>query len=67
MPGAGRGILGSMAEPIRVALVDDDFRFLRSLRLLIDGSPGYLCVGAWDSVETALRAPELGPAEVPLL
>jgi len=56
-----------MSEPVCLALVDDDSRFLRSLRLLVDGSPGYQCVGAWPTVEAALWAPELGSADVLLL
>jgi len=67
MPEPCRGILVEMSEPIRVSLVDDDSRFLHSLRLLIDGSPGYRCVGAWASVENALRAPQLASADVLLL
>ena len=42
-------------------------RFRQSLRLLIDGSPGYSCVGGWVTVEQALRAPELSTADVLLL
>jgi DNA-binding NarL/FixJ family response regulator len=56
-----------MTQPVSVALVDDDPRFRDSLRLLIDGSPGFRCVGSWRSVEAALRAPELGSADVLLL
>jgi DNA-binding NarL/FixJ family response regulator len=56
-----------MNDSVRVALVDDDSRLLRSLQMLVDGSPGYRCVGAWPTVETALRAPELGLADVLLL
>ena len=63
----GRGILEFMNEDIRIALVEDDAPFRQSLQLLIDGSPGFLCVGGWSMAETALRRPELGSADVVLL
>lgn len=56
-----------MAEDLRVALVEDDVRFRQSLQLLVDGSPGFNCVGAWRAIEPALRAPELGEADIVLL
>lgn len=51
-----------MAEPLRAAVVEDDDLVREGLRVLIDGSPGLRCVGAWPSVEAALE--EL-PREVP--
>jgi DNA-binding NarL/FixJ family response regulator len=56
-----------MADPLRVALIDDDIRICRSLRMLIEGSPGYDCVGDWSTVEAALADRSLGRAEVLLL
>jgi len=56
-----------MTDILRVALVDDDSRFRASLRLLIDGSPGFACIGDWPTVEAAMRAPSLGTAQVVLL
>jgi DNA-binding NarL/FixJ family response regulator len=53
--------------PLNVALVEDDSRLRRSLRLLIDGSPGFRCVGDWSTVEAALVAHELAEADVLLL
>ncbi len=44
------------AAPIRVALVEDDRATREGLGLLIDGTPGYRCVGLFRSVEEALRA-----------
>ena len=41
---------------IRVAIVEDDRATREGLRLLIDGTPGYDCVGAFRSVEEALPA-----------
>ena len=48
--------------PLLVGLVEDDDLVREGLRVLIDGSPGFHCVGAWPSVEDALAAL---PAEVP--
>jgi DNA-binding NarL/FixJ family response regulator len=42
------------AETIRTALVEDDEVTRDCLRLLIGGTPGYACVGAYGSVEEAL-------------
>jgi DNA-binding NarL/FixJ family response regulator len=61
------GIIGAVNEDIRVALIEDDAPFRQSLQLLVDGSPGFCCAGAWGMVEIALRAPELGEADVVLL
>jgi len=48
--------------PLLVGLVEDDDLVREGLRVLIDTSPGFLCVGAWPSVEDALAAL---PANVP--
>jgi DNA-binding NarL/FixJ family response regulator len=45
-----------------VGLVEDDDLVREGLRVLIDGSPGFHCVGAWPTVEDALAAL---PANVP--
>jgi DNA-binding NarL/FixJ family response regulator len=50
------------AKTIRTALVEDDEVTRDCLRLLIGGTPGYACVGAFGSVEEALAH---GFAEVP--
>ena len=41
-------------EPIRVAIVEDDRVLREGLAMLINGTPGYACVGAFSSVEEAL-------------
>ena len=41
---------------IKVALVEDDGSTREGLRLLIHGSPGFNCIGAYESVEEALPA-----------
>lgn len=38
-----------------VAVIEDQREIRESLRLLIDGSPGFQCVGAFGSMEDALR------------
>jgi DNA-binding NarL/FixJ family response regulator len=43
-------------EPIRVAIVEDDRATREGLGMLINGTPGYACVGAFRSVEEALRS-----------
>src|SRR6201995_587344 len=53
--------------PIRVVIVEDDSGTREGLRLLIDGTPGYSCIGAFRSVEDPLRAVDHHPPEVLLL
>lgn len=59
------------SETIRIAIVEDDLAAQDALRLLVDGTPGFRCVGAFGSAEQALRVlgqPALeGPPEVLLL
>ncbi len=45
---------GPAGPALRAALVEDDDLVREGLRALIDGSPGFRCVGAWASVEDAL-------------
>jgi DNA-binding NarL/FixJ family response regulator len=42
--------------PIRTAIIEDDEVQRDCLRMLVGGTPGYDCVGAYGSVETALRS-----------
>lgn len=49
-------------QPISVAIVEDDRPTRDGLGLLVNGTPGYRCVGTFYSVEDALRT--MGP-EVP--
>ncbi len=44
---------------VDVALIEDDRAFRAGLRMLLDGTPGFSCVGNWASVEAA-RAAALG-------
>ena len=39
---------------IRVAIVEDNDSIRDSLALILDGSPGLECCGAWPSAEEAL-------------
>jgi len=54
-------------ETLPVAIVEDDRATLQGLRMLIDGTPGYRCVGAWGSVEEALARSPCDPPRVLLL
>ena len=40
---------------IRVAVVEDNDTIRESLALILDGSPGFRCTGAWRTAEEALR------------
>src|SRR5207245_1665197 len=54
-------------NPINVVVVEDD-RFTREgLALIISGTPGYNCVGAYSSVEEALRRLPVKSPDVMLL
>jgi DNA-binding NarL/FixJ family response regulator len=44
-------------ESLRVLIVEDDRVVREGLSLIINGTPGYSCVGAFGSVEEALRLP----------
>jgi DNA-binding NarL/FixJ family response regulator len=52
---------------VSAALVEDDDLVREGLRVLIDGSPGFSCVGAWPSVEEALTALPRDPPDVLLM
>lgn len=52
---------------VSAALVEDDDLVREGLRVLIDGSPGFSCVGAWPSVEEALAALPRDPPDVLLM
>ena len=52
---------------VRVAIVEDQRRTREGLRALIDGSDGFVCVGAWGSMEEALAASWALPLDVMLL
>jgi DNA-binding NarL/FixJ family response regulator len=45
-----------LSEPIRVVIVEDDRATREGLALLIDGTPGYRCVGKFRSVEETLNS-----------
>ena len=44
------------SDPITVALIEDEHAIRKGLSVLLDGTPGYRCVGTFGSVEEALRA-----------
>jgi DNA-binding NarL/FixJ family response regulator len=53
--------------PIRIAIVEDDAAAREGLRMLIDGTHGFRCVGTWGSAEQALRGMASPAPEVLLL
>ena len=57
----------SSPEPLRVVIVEDDVTTREGLGALIEGTPGYRCVGRYGSVEELMRKPPGRPADVVLL
>ena len=57
----------SSQDPLRVAIVEDDATMREGLAALIEGTPGYRCVGRYGSVEELLRKPPDRLAHVVLL
>jgi DNA-binding NarL/FixJ family response regulator len=55
------------ADLIRVAIVEDDRGTREGLAMLIGGTPGYTCAGAFGSVEEALGALARESADILLL
>jgi DNA-binding NarL/FixJ family response regulator len=55
------------ATPIRVAIIEDDRAMRDGLGMLINGTPGYTCTGAYRSVEEALRTMGANVPDVLLL
>ncbi len=56
-----------MQTPAKVALVEDDHSTREGLRLLIHGSQGFVCTGAYESVEEALPGLALEQPDVLLM
>jgi len=52
---------------IRVAIVEDQRRTREGLRALIEGSEGFVCLGAWGSMEEALASKWTPPLDVMLV
>ena len=51
------GTATRMTTPVlRVAIVEDDRATREGLKLLVDSTPGFSCVGTFHSAEDALRA-----------
>jgi DNA-binding NarL/FixJ family response regulator len=57
----------SSREPLRVAIVEDDVTTRDGLAVLIEGTPGYRCVGRYGSIEELLRRAPNRLADVVLL
>jgi DNA-binding NarL/FixJ family response regulator len=56
-----------MEKPIRVAIVEDDTEIKQLMCLIIDGSPGFSCLQAWESCEEAIPAIEKDPPDLVLM
>lgn len=54
-------------ESIAVGLVEDDRSFRDSVRMLLEGTPGYSCAGAWSSLEAAIHGHAAATPRVVLL
>lgn len=52
---------------IKVAIIEDDKKILDGLALLIGGTPGFICTGAYCSVERALQSIEASLPDVVLI
>ena len=52
---------------IRVGIVEDNDSIRESLALILDGSPGFRCCGAWRTAEAALENLPRRPADVVLM
>jgi DNA-binding NarL/FixJ family response regulator len=63
----GQGVVQATgdAQPIRVAIVEDQEAIREGLAFLIEGAPGYRCAGHFGSAEEALRS--LPPVDVVLM
>ena len=44
----------TMQDTIRIAVVEDNLAAQEALRMLIDGTHGFQCIGAYGSAELAL-------------
>jgi DNA-binding NarL/FixJ family response regulator len=55
------------ANRVRVAIVEDQRDIREGLRFLIDGTPGYVCAGAFPAVEPALTAVSPAVADIVLM
>jgi DNA-binding NarL/FixJ family response regulator len=53
-------------DPIRVAIVEDEHAIRQGLSVLINGTPGFRCTGAFVSMEQALPEIEQDPPDVVL-
>ena len=54
-------------QPICVAIVEDDEAIRHSLAQILNGSPGYLCVNAFESAEDAIANLPADPPDVVLM
>jgi DNA-binding NarL/FixJ family response regulator len=57
----------SAIDTLRIVIIEDDGPTRDGLRLLIDGTPGFRCIGAFRTAEEALQARPPAPPNVVLL
>ena len=56
---------GKQADPIiGVAIIEDQREIREGLRVLIEGTPGFRCTGAYATVEDAIGALGQGPPDI---
>jgi DNA-binding NarL/FixJ family response regulator len=58
---------GEMQAAIKVAIIEDERKILNGLAVLIGGTPGFVCTGAYPSVEDALEGIESKLPDVVLI
>jgi DNA-binding NarL/FixJ family response regulator len=58
---------GPNPDPIRVAIVEDEHPIRQGLSVLINGTPGFRCEGAYGSMEEALPEIDRDPPHVVLV
>jgi len=66
-PTADSGSASRPERAIRVGIIEDQPEIREGLRVLIAGSPGFDCAGAWERMEEAIPALETAPADVVLV
>jgi DNA-binding NarL/FixJ family response regulator len=54
----------ALAQPIKVAIIEDQYEVREGLAVLINGTPGFKCTGNYRTMEEALRVLEKEPPDV---
>ena len=56
-----------MSKPIQVAIIEDDSEIRQLMTLLINGSPGFSCLQAFESFEDSIPALEKNTPDLVLM